>query len=105
MVWQSQVHTGKRILLAERGDRGHGILLLQAGLRVAHRAVLLVVFQAVEVLVPLAADVALEGLLLLHAQGAGIGCRGLRVHDGEGAVAVLVELLRVMSVLLMIPEG
>lgn len=48
------------------------------------------VFEPVEILVALAADVALEGLLLLHSESPRVGGRGLGVNDGESAVAVLM---------------
>ena len=67
--------------------------------RAAGRGVVLVVFEAVEVLVALAADVAAVGLFLFHAQGAGVGGRGFGVDDGEGAVGVFVQLLVVVAVL------
>lgn len=55
------------------------------------------VFQTVQVLVPFAASLAAERLLLLHAQGAGIGSASLGVDDGEGPIAVLMQLLRLMA--------
>lgn len=55
-----------------------------------HERGLAYVFETVEVLVALATDLALEGLLLLHAESSGIRGRGLGVDDGECAVAVLV---------------
>ena len=59
----------------------------------------LVIFEAVEVLVALAAGLALVGFVLLHALGARVGLEGVRVDDGEGAVGVGVEGLRVVAVL------
>lgn len=59
----------------------------EAGKKVAY------VFETVKVLVPLSANVALEGLLLLHPQGAGIGSAGLWVDYRESAVAVFMQLL------------
>ena len=58
-----------------------------------------VVFEAVEVLVPFAADFAAVGLFLFHTEGTRIrsGCFG--VDDGEGAVGVFVQLLVVMAML------
>ena len=61
------------------------------------------VFESVQVLVPLVAEVALEGLLLLHAQAAGIRRQRLGIDDGEGAVVVLVQRLRVVAVGLVVP--
>ena len=57
------------------------------------------VFETVEILVPLAAHLAAIWLLLLHADGTRIGYRGKRVHDGEGTVVVLFQLLVLMAVL------
>jgi len=60
---------------------------------------LAVVFQPVEVLVPLAARFAAVRLLLFHAHGSGIGDGGRGVDDRKGAVRVLFELLVLMAVL------
>ena len=59
-----------------------------------------VVFEAVEVLVAFAASVAAVGFMFFHAEGAGVGGEGFGVDDGEGAVFVCVEFLRVVAVLL-----
>ncbi len=59
-------------------------------LGVAGRGVLFVVFETVQVLVSLAADVALVRLLLLHAKGSRIRSGGLGVDDRECSVAVLM---------------
>jgi hypothetical protein len=48
------------------------------------------VFETVEVLVPLAADITLERLLLLHAECTWVRGRCLWVDDGEGTITVLV---------------
>lgn len=50
-------------------------------IRVARWRVLLVVLEAVQVLVSLAADLALVGLLLFHADRAGIRDRSHRIND------------------------
>lgn len=63
------------------------------------------VFETVKVLVALAARVAVEGLLLLHALGAGVGGARLGVDNGECSVAVFVELLRLMTVGFVVPAG
>lgn len=60
------------------------------------------IFESVQVLVPLTADLALVRLLLLHAECARVWRRCLRVDDGEGAVAVLVQLLRLVTVRLVV---
>ena len=57
------------------------------------------ILEAVEILVPLAADFAAIGLLFLHADGARIWNRCGRVDDGKGAVRVLFELLILVAVL------
>jgi hypothetical protein len=59
-------------------------------LGVAGRGVLFVVFETVQVLVSLAADVALVRLLLLHAKSSRIRSGSLGVDDGECSVAVLM---------------
>jgi hypothetical protein len=61
------------------------------------------VFEAVQVLVPLSAHLTLEGLLLLHAQSTRIRGAGLGIDDGEGTVAVLMQLLRRVAVGLVVP--
>ena len=61
-----------------------------------------VVFEAVEVLVALAADVAAVGFFLFHAEGARVRGGGFGVDDGEGAVGVFVQLLVVVAVLLWV---
>lgn len=63
------------------------------------------VFEAIQVLVAFATDVTLEGFLFLHAKGAGIGCRGLGVDNGERAIAVLVQLLACVTMSLVVPES
>lgn len=60
------------------------------------------IFESVQVLVPLTADLALVRLLLLHAECARVWRRCLRVDDGEGAVAVLMQLLRLVTVRLVV---
>ena len=57
------------------------------------------IFEAVEVLVPFPAGVALVRLLLLHAHGAWVWLERLRVDDGKGTVRILVQLLRIVAVL------
>lgn len=81
------------------GDIGTYVQALQGGqlaelgtqkLRVALWRVSAMVLEAVEVLVSLATHLASVGLLLLHADSAGIGYRGERVDDGESSVLVLL---------------
>jgi hypothetical protein len=48
------------------------------------------IFEAVQILVALAASLAMEGLLLLHALGARIRSTSLWVDDGERPVTVFV---------------
>lgn len=62
------------------------------------------VFQAVQILVTLATNVALIWLLLLHAECAGIGRRCLGIHNGESPIAILMELLSLMSMRLVVSE-
>lgn len=57
------------------------------------------VFEAVEVFVALAADVAAVGFVLFHAEGSGVRVEGLGVDDGESAVVVCGKLLGVVAVL------
>jgi hypothetical protein len=56
------------------------------------------VFKTIQVLISFAAGFAAKGLLLLHAQGAWIRSTRLRVNDGKGTIAVLVQLLGLMAV-------
>jgi hypothetical protein len=60
------------------------------------------VFQAVEVLVPLAACFAVERLLLFHTEGTWIRSTSLWVNDRKGSVAVLVQLLGLVTVSLVV---
>jgi hypothetical protein len=78
--------------------------LLQGKLRIAVWGVRAVVLETVKVLVPLAANLTTIWLLLLHADGAGVWDRSEGVHDGEGAILVLLELLVLMAVLLVVLE-
>lgn len=59
----------------------------------------LVVFEAVEVLVALAADIAAVGFVLFHAEGSWVRVKSLGIDDGESAVVVCGELLGVVAVL------
>ena len=61
------------------------------------------IFEAVQVLITLAADITLIRLLLLHPERAWIGRRSLRVNNGESAVAVLMKLLGLMAMSLVVP--
>jgi len=63
------------------------------------------VFQAVQVLVPLAADVTFIWLLLLHPEGTRIWGGCLRIDNGERPISILVQLLRLMTVRLVIPRS
>ena len=57
------------------------------------------VFEAVQILVALATNLAAVRLLLFHSDSAGVGngCGG--IYDGESAVGVLLELLVLMTML------
>lgn len=57
------------------------------------------VFQAVEVLIPLATHFTSVGLLFLHAEGSGVRSRRFGVHNRKGTVSVVVQLLAVMAML------
>lgn len=57
------------------------------------------VFEAVQILISLAAHLASVRLLLLHADGTGIWYGREGIDDGEGAVFVLLQLLILMAVL------
>jgi hypothetical protein len=61
------------------------------------------VFQAVKVLVTLAAGFTAERLLFLHAQCSGVRSTGLRVDDGKGTVSILVQLLCLVTMCLVVP--
>lgn len=61
------------------------------------------VFQAVKVLVTLAAGFTAERLLLLHPQCSGVRSTGLRVDDGKGTVSILVQLLCLVTMCLVVP--
>ena len=82
-----------------RHAQGRAFVGVQLKIGVTRRRVSLVVFEAVEVLVPFAAHLAAIRLLLLHTDGSGVGNRRDRIHDGEGAVLILLELLILMAVL------
>lgn len=69
---------------------GHSGYVAELQIGVARRGVLAVVFEAVEILVALAADFASVWFLLLHAHCAGVGDGGDGVDDGEGAVGVFL---------------
>jgi hypothetical protein len=61
--------------------------------------VIFVVFEAVEILVALAAGFAAVGLVLFHTEGAGVWVKGFGIDDREGAVLVCMEFLRVVAML------
>ena len=61
------------------------------------------IFEAVQVLITLAADITLIWLLLLHPERAWIWRRSLRVNNGESTVAVLMKLLGLMAMSLVVP--
>lgn len=61
------------------------------------------VFQAVKILVPLATCFAAKGLFLFHAQCAGIGSTCLGIDDRKCSISVFVQLLRLMTMRLVIP--
>lgn len=60
------------------------------------------VFEAIKILVPLVAILALVRLFLLHAHLAREWLRRLWVDNGERAVSILVQLLGLMAVLLVV---
>ena len=68
-------------------------------LGIALWGVVFVVFESVEIFVAFSTGTAAVRLVLFHAEGAGVRIEGFGVDDGEGAVFVCVEFLRVMSVL------
>jgi hypothetical protein len=58
-----------------------------------------VVFEAVQVLVPLAADLAAIRFLLLHAEGTRVRSRCFWVNDGECTISIIMQLLIVVAML------
>lgn len=62
------------------------------------------VFEAIQILISLPASLAVKGLLLLHTKSAGVRGTGLGVDNGEGTVAVFVQLLRLVAVGLVVSE-
>jgi hypothetical protein len=59
----------------------------------------LVVFQSVQILVALLANIAFVWLLLFHAHGTRVWSLGIGVDNRKCAVSILVESLIVMTVL------
>lgn len=57
------------------------------------------IFEAVQILVPLAAELASVRFLLFHSQRAWVRSASLRIDYGEGSIAILMELLIGMSML------
>lgn len=68
----------------------HAGYVAELEIGVAGRGVLAMVFQAVKILVALAADFASVWFLFLHAHCAGVGDGGDRVDDREGTVGVFL---------------
>ena len=64
--------------------------------------VLTYIFQAVQILVAFATDLAFVRLLLFHTECAWIWCRGFRIDNGECSVAIFVEALCLMAMSLVI---
>lgn len=60
------------------------------------------VFQPVQILVTFPASLAVERLFLLHAQRSGVGSASFGVDDGKGSVAVFVQLLRLVTMCLVV---
>ena len=58
-----------------------------------------VIFEAIEILIPFAADIAPIGLVLLHAEGSWVRAESVGIDNGECAVFVCGELLSVVTVL------
>ncbi len=92
---------GGRVLLVL--EEGEGVSCCSLARRSWRVVVVTHIFEPVQVLVPLAAEVAFVWLLLLHAQGARIRSARLRVDNGESAIPVLVQLLGGMAVSLVVP--
>jgi hypothetical protein len=69
------------------------------GIRITRWAVLSVILQAIQILIPLATDFASVGLFLLHAHSSGVRDRGNRVNDREGSIRIFLELLILVAVL------
>jgi hypothetical protein len=59
----------------------------------------LVILETIQVLVPLAADIALVGLLFLHTQCSRVCLESIGIDNGKSAVGVFVEFLGVVTVL------
>lgn len=57
------------------------------------------ILEAVEVLVPLAAEFASIRFMFFHTKGAWVGVQRFRVNDRESAIFVRGKLLRVMAML------
>ena len=68
-------------------------------LGIAIGRMILVVFEAIEVLVAFATVVAAVRFVLFHADGARVWGQGIGIDDGVGTIFVGMELLRVVSVL------
>ena len=57
------------------------------------------IFQTVQVLVSLAAVVALVWLLFLHSKSSGVGGRGFWIDNREGTVCVVLQSLIIVTML------
>ena len=66
---------------------------------VALGGVVFVVFEAVEILVALAAGFAAVGFMLFHTESAGVWVKGFGIDDRKGAVFICVELLCIVAML------
>lgn len=60
------------------------------------------IFKTVQILVTLATSFAVEGLLLLHTECAGVGSACLGIDNGKCAVTILVQLLCLVAMRLVI---
>ena len=63
------------------------------------------VFESVQILVSLATRLAVERLLFLHTKGSGIRRAGLGIDDRKSSVSILVQLLSLMAMCFVVPEG
>lgn len=82
-----------------RKSRGFGFNGLQRLSVLTWRGMVFVVLESVEILVALATCVASVRFVLLHPQGSWVNMMSIRVDDGERAIVIGVQLLRIMTML------
>lgn len=70
-------------------------------IRVAWNRMRLVVFETIQILIALPADITFVWLLFLHALGTWVGRRCVGIDDRKGSVRVVVQLLSVVAMLRM----